>query len=181
MIPHYTTENYRQALLSLLPTGPIWSKVEGGILWYWANIIGESYKRNSVDALNLLTVAFPATATDLLPEWENTLGLPDPCLGYVEDINKRQKMVVGRLTDPIGNSANYYIQYAKNQFDQDITITQYAPFRFGTRFGHPFGNEKWSHTWKITSHNKNQDYLGCVFNRLSPAHTIFLFGYDVKS
>ncbi|MDI2091634.1 putative phage tail protein [Commensalibacter oyaizuii] len=175
MIPHYTAKNFRNALLNLLPMGPIWSRTQGGMIWIWANIIGESYARNSERALELLKVAFPATATELLEEWEKTVGLPDLCIGAVTDLKQRQMLVVDRLVSSVDSSMDFYISYAKQYLGFDITIDQYSPFRFGTRFGQPFGSEEWGHTWRIKS-KQDLAFLPCIFNRMAPAHTWLIYG-----
>lgn len=175
MIPHYTSKDFRNALLNLLPMGPIWSRAEGGMIWVWARVIGDSYARNSDRATELLKVAFPATATELITEWEKTVGLPDPCVGPVDDMSIRQMLVVDRLVSSIESSTEFYIEYAKKYFNIDIIIDQYSPFRFGTSFDRPFGNDDWSHTWRIRS-DQDLGFLHCIFNRIAPAHTWILFG-----
>lgn len=175
MIPNYTSKDFRNALLNLLPMGPIWSRAEGGMVWFWANIIAQSYVRNSDRAIELLKVAFPATATELITEWENTVGLPDLCVGPVEDITTRQMLVVDRLVSSIESSTDFYIAYAKKYFGIDIVIDQYSPFRFGTSFNRPFGYEEWSHTWRIRS-DQDLQFLPCIFSRMAPVHTYLLFG-----
>lgn len=175
MIPTYTTKDFRNALLNLLPMGPIWSRAEGGMVWIWATIVGKSYARNSARAIELFKVAFPATATELITEWENTVGLPDPCVGPVDDITTRQMLVVDRLVSSIESSTEFYIAYTKKYFGIDIVIDQYSPFRFGTSFNGPFGYEEWSHTWRIRS-EQDLGFLHCIFSRIAPVHTWVLFG-----
>ena len=114
MIPRFTHENFRQALLYLLPMGPIWSREPGSLCHYWASIIGQVYVRNSDRAIELLQVSFPGTATELLDEWEKTVGLPDPCVGEVTDLQLRQRLVVDRLVSSVDSNINFYIMYAKN-------------------------------------------------------------------
>lgn len=174
MIPHYTSKDFKKALLYLLPMGPIWSREAGSLCYYWASIVGESYARNSDRALELLKVAFPATATELLDEWEKTLGLPDACIGPISDLSLRQKLVVDRLISPVESNIAFYIQYAK-YFGFDITIDQFSPFRCGTPMGRPLGGEIWSHTWRIKS-SQDLKYLPCIFNRISPTHTLVIYG-----
>jgi uncharacterized protein YmfQ (DUF2313 family) len=40
-----------------------------------------AFERLTARANNLLIDAFPGSTYELLPEWEATLGLPDPCAG----------------------------------------------------------------------------------------------------
>lgn len=175
MIPRFTHENFRQALLYLLPMGPIWSREPGSLCHYWASIIGQVYVRNSDRAIELLQVSFPGTATELLDEWEKTVGLPDPCVGEVTDLQLRQRLVVDRLVSSVDSNINFYIMYAKKYFGFDITIDQFTPFRLGTHLNRPLGGEDWSHTWRIRS-DQDLKYLPCIFNRISPTHTLVYYG-----
>jgi uncharacterized protein YmfQ (DUF2313 family) len=43
--------------------------------------LAKSYERETARANNLLVDSFPLTTYELLPEWESSLGLPDPCAG----------------------------------------------------------------------------------------------------
>lgn len=175
MIPRYGAEDFRDALLALLPTGPVWSREWGGMCWYWATFLGEGYGRNSDRALELLTAAFPATATELLMEWEQTLGLPDACVGRISDVTLRQRLVVDRLVSSIDSSVAFYEMYAWKYFDVGITIDQYSPFRFGMAFGNALNAEEWASVWRIRS-TQDLGVLPCIFNRIAPAHTQVLYG-----
>ncbi|WP_197520275.1 putative phage tail protein, partial [Paraburkholderia tropica] len=56
-----------------------------------------SYERSTSRANYLLIDSFPPTAYELLPEWESTLGLPDPCAGEAPTIPQRQAQVLARF------------------------------------------------------------------------------------
>ena len=96
--------------------------------------LAQVYVRQTARSRNLVVDAFPATTVELLPEWENTLGLPDPCAGPSPTLGQRIAQVVARLTDSGGQSVAYFVELAR-RLGYDITVTQYAPSRFGRRFG----------------------------------------------
>ncbi|NHO43360.1 DUF2313 domain-containing protein, partial [Acetobacter fabarum] len=89
MPPVFTKDMFRSAFMSLLPTGPIWPRGEGSVLYKISGAWAASFARSSDRAGNLLVDAFPTSTTELLPEWEATLGLPDPCAGVNPSIAQR--------------------------------------------------------------------------------------------
>jgi len=107
------------------------------------------YERGSAAAINLLSSAFPATATDLITEWQETLGLPDPCAGEAATITQQRQQIVARLTDSGGQSAPYFVQLAA-ALGYTVTVTNDAPFRCGqSRAGHHVGDQNWFFAWAV--------------------------------
>ena len=140
---------FRSAILSLLPTGPIWPRDEGSILYQLSNAWAASFSRNSERAANLLIDAFPTSTTELLTEWESTLGLPDPCAGETPTLSARQAQVAARLGDSGGCSVSYFQSFAKS-LGFDITITQFVPARYGqAKFGTPYYGKEWAYVWQV--------------------------------
>ncbi|CAP57506.1 YmfQ family protein [Gluconacetobacter diazotrophicus] len=192
--PSFSLSDFRSALLRLLPTGPIWSREPGSLPYLIAAVWAPTFQRNGDRASNLLADAFPSTAVELLPEWESTLGLPDPCAGTSPTIEQRQAQVVARLTDNGGSSIAYYTALAKS-LGYDITITQYVPSRFGKTFGGTFGGDAWAYAWKISApqftiqqrqfgNAFGEPYatwgntvLQCEIRTRAPAHTVLLWDY----
>lgn len=194
MPPVFTKDMFRSAFMSLLPTGPIWPRDPGSVLYQLSAVWAASFARSSDRSANLLVDAFPTSTTELLPEWESTLGLPDPCAGTNPSIAQRRAQVVARLTDTKGCSVPYFIAFAK-ALGYDITITQFAPRRFGTSFGKPFGGQAWAYAWQVNAPqftiNRlrlgdsfgqpwaqwSNNVLQCELKARAPAHTILLFNY----
>ena len=194
--PAYAAEDFRQAVLRLLPTGPIWPRDPDGLLYQVAFILGAAYARNVARANDLLVDAFPATADELLPEWESTLALPDPCAGPDPTLQQRRAQVVARLTDAGGCSVPYLVGYAAT-LGYAITITQFTPARAGSlRAGQAANGPDWAFAWRVNApavtavrFRAGQSAAGeplqafghaileCELRRLAPAHTIPLFAY----
>lgn len=152
--------------------------------------------RQAARSNNLLLASFPASTVEQLPEWESALGLPDPCAGPSPTIQARQQQVVARFIAGGGQSVPFFESYAAT-LGYDITITEFAPSRFGNAFGRPFGGEPWAHAWQVNapsftierfkfgtdgfgepSTNWGNTVLQCELNRLKPAHTILIFSYS---
>jgi len=198
-LPIYTDDDFLAGFLNLLPDGPAWPKAptEGGdasVLVQASRALIKGYTRNTASAQGLLADAFPVAPVMLLPEWEATLGLPDPCAGTSPSIQVRQQQVNARFIASGGQSAAYFIKVAAS-LGYDITITKFAPSRFGHPFGSPFGGVAWAYAWQVNAPQFTIDRLAfgngfgaafsswgntvlqCELQRLAPAHTIVLFSY----
>ena len=142
MAVFYSAQDFARALLALLPSGRVWPKDLESTQGLFMQALAQVYAADGTVAY-LVVDAFPATTVELLPEWENTLGLPDPCAGPSPTLGQRIAQVVARLTDSGGQSVAYFVELAR-RLGYDITVTQYAPSRFGRRFGSLFGGEAWA-------------------------------------
>jgi len=140
---------------------------------------------------------FPGTALDMLPEWEASLGLPDPCAGDTPTIAQRRAQVVARLADSGGSSVAYFVRFAAN-LGYDISVTEYAPSRCGVfRCGSAIQNEDWAYCWLVlhpgfTPVNFRSGLsasgealmswsngpLVCEFEARNPSHLILRFGQN---
>ena len=139
---------------------------------------------------------FPATSTETLPEWEASVGLPSICSGLASTLQGRREQVVSRLTSSGGQSAQYYIDFAKT-LGKEITVKNYAPFRAGiSRAGDHVGLEDWFFVWSITLPKYTMIYFRagqsvageairswgdrafeCEIKQIIPWHTVLLFNY----
>lgn len=177
--PDFSFSDFSQALLRLLPRGPIWSRDLDGIAARLATIWGKTFSRNSARCVNLLKDAFPATTDELLPEWQKTLGLPDPVAPETQTLEQQQAQVVARLTGTGGCSIPYLQDYAKT-LGYSVTITPDSAFYFGMQFGTEFGGEGWNFDYTVTVDDakaNNHTVLEYELRRLSQAGTNLSFIY----
>lgn len=194
-LPVFTDEDFLGGLQELLPTGPVWPRDSDATQTQALLPLVQGYTRNSQHAADLLADAFPIAPVELLPEWEETLGLPDPCAGDEPTLQARQQQVAARFIASGGQSVAYYIAVAK-ALGYDITITQYTPARFGQPLGNPLAGPDWAFAWLVTApgftikyFTLGRDTLGepfsswtntilqCELQRIAPAHTILIFDY----
>ncbi|WP_428492171.1 YmfQ family protein [Rhodopila sp.] len=194
--PIYTAADFLAGFQALLPTGPVWPRDADAVQTQVALALTGLYPGNAGRAANLLTDAFPVAPVELLPEWESTLGLPDPCAGPAPTLQVRQQQVNARFIAGGGQSVNYFVSVAA-ALGYQITITQFTPSRFGQPFGQPFAGEDWAFAWQvnaptfsITHFTFGRDTFGepfssfgntvlqCELQRLAPAHTTLLFSYS---
>ncbi|MBU6246475.1 MAG: DUF2313 domain-containing protein [Xanthomonadaceae bacterium] len=139
--------------------------------------------------------ADPGQTMALLPAWEASFGLPDPCLGPSPTIQQRRGALLARLLAESGAAPTpaYFIGIAA-ALGYTITISTFQASPFGRPFGGPFGDGL-AYTWQINGaalHYQGFQFgsafgepfavwgtsiLQCVLNRLKPAHTVLLFQY----
>jgi len=191
--PVYTDADYLAAMQALLPRGRAWPREAAAILTKVLGALAPTYTRQGARAVVLLADAFPVAPVELLPEWEATLGLPDPCAGPSPTIQQRQQQVAARFIAGGGQSVEFFVNFAAT-LGYPITITQFAPSRFGQPFGQPLGGEAWAHAWQVNAPTFTVErfafgrdgfgepfvmwsnvVLQCEIQRLSPAHTTVLF------
>jgi uncharacterized protein YmfQ (DUF2313 family) len=122
--------DYLAALQALLPRGRAWSRDPAATITGLLDGIAKSYAKADARQTNLLRDAFPVTTAELLPEWEATLGLPDPCLGQLPTLQQRQNQVAARITGRGGQSIGYLTSVAA-QLGFSVAIKEFAPFRVG--------------------------------------------------
>ena len=200
MLISYTKEDFSHVIQSLLPSGRAWSRNPDSIQSKLILSLGRSYERSSRKAIYLVQDVFPATSTETLPEWEASVGLPSICSGLASTLQERRAQVVSRLTSSGGQSAQYYIDFAKT-LGKEISVKSHAPFRAGiSRAGDHSGLEDWFFTrsitlprYSITHFRAGKSVAGeairswgdrafeCEIRQIIPSHTILLFSYIENS
>lgn len=194
--PAFTDDDFSRALLNLMPRGRAWNSDADSVQGQAVSAYAPTFRRNSDAAVELLVDGFPASAVNLLGEWESTLGLPDPCAGTAPTLQARRAQVVARFSSTGGQSVSDFIAFAAG-LGYAITVRQYAPFRVGQNAcGSPLGGNDWAHTWAVqTSSNTSNAFrvgrstagealatwgnavLECELTAIAPAQTILQFHY----
>ncbi len=195
--PSYSAADYQAALQALLPRGRIWPRDADATQNQVVAGLTAIYERHNARANQLLVDAFPATTYELLPEWEETLGLPDACAGALPTVAQRRNAVLSKFTGTGGQSAAYFITHAA-ALGFTITITNFTPFRLGQqRMGDSLGSPDWAHTWAVNSALNTlipfrmsvsvmgdpleiwgNTVLECALKAIAPAHTVLQFRYQ---
>lgn len=195
--PVYKTSDFARALQSLMPRGRVWPRDSDAVQSQAMTGLAAIYAESSDRAQALIADAFPASTVELLPEWEETLGLPDPCAGEAATVQQRRNQVVARFANSGGQSPAYYINFALN-LGYTVKVKNYAPFRCGqSHAGDSLGGVDWFYTWAINAPLNtvtkfragqstagealatwNNNVLECELSAVKPAHTALLFQYS---
>ncbi|MEG6417470.1 DUF2313 domain-containing protein [Enterobacter asburiae] len=193
----YTSADYQSALLALFPRGRVWQTGPYNPQTNLAKALAKSFQRVDASAISLLAGGFPATALELLPEWEESLGLTDNCtIGETYTIERRRQAVVARLVGKGSLSKQFYIDLAKT-LGYEITIDEYRQARSGFSVcGEALNGQDWPFTWRVNAQQTTyvqaragvtfcgeplatwgNKILECSLNQLAPPFTILLFSY----
>ncbi len=191
----FTAEDYKAALLALLPTGRVWPKDPDATQYAVLSGLAPTFERLDARAQTLLVDAFPASTLELLTEWEDSLGLPDPCEGEDQVLQQRRAQVVNRLVNAGGQSVAYFLAALARQGYPDATIQEFSPFRADIGVADaPLYEESWAHAWQITVPDLRVFYFSadisaadepllsiansvivCAIEAAKPAHTTVLY------
>lgn len=194
--PQYLAADYLAALQALMPRGRVWPRDSASVQAQTLSGFTPIYERQNGRANALLVDAFPVSTIELLPEWEETLGLPDPCAGASPTIAARRAQVIARIEAAGGQSAAYFIAFALS-LGYVITITEFVPARAGlARAGQPLNGAAWASAWQVNAalHTVvkaqvgvaqageplaywNNTVLECELRAVMPAHTVLIFSY----
>lgn len=195
----FSVEEWTRTLLDLLPRGIVWPRDPETVIYRFWEAIADGMVAIQTRDCALLAESFPCGATELLPDWERLLGLPDECTGGADrPLAVRRQYVCAKLTAQGGQSAAYFIALAA-QYGFHITITEHAapwaigcaPLCEGTTVGVPW------YWWTVNSAQfpitfitvgcwhlcdplytaEGADILECIIRRAAPAHTTVTFSY----
>lgn len=177
--PVYTSADFLQAMQNLLPRGRAWPRDLASLMARVFSGLSPTYARVQARDNALLAEALPSTTTELLPEWESTLGLPDPCAGLAPTIDQRRAQVVARFSGAAMLNQGFFIAFAQ-ALGYTITITTFWAFRCGDRCESPLFDDRWQSVWQVNAPLLAQGtrVLECEFQRLKPANTTIIFVYS---
>lgn len=176
-----TSDPYEEQLGALLPSGRIWSQRPESTLRRLLRAVAGVFAvvHDAADAL--MRELYPPSTVDLLPEWENLLGLPDACAPAADQtIQDRRARVVERLTLQPRPTLLYLTQLAA-ALGYTAVITE-GPGLFQITVGVALG--------RVTYFRAGESFCGdllgtfdqatdleCVLREQKPAHVELVFNY----
>ncbi|WP_338662638.1 putative phage tail protein [Pararoseomonas sp. SCSIO 73927] len=192
-----TEADHLVALQALMPRGPIWPRAIGTGQETVARGLVPSITRLCARARALVTGAFPATALQMLPEWEAALRLPDACTGMPDTLQQRRLQVTTRLAAQGGQSRRYFIGQAA-QLGFSVRIEEFRVARADELEADEAVNDPvWAHAWRVHAPSSSPtDFvaeqsaadeplsawgntpLECRLQGIRPGHTTLIFAYD---
>lgn len=197
LAPVYSAYDYLQQFLRLLPRGLVWQRGAGSVQAADLLTLMPTWARLHQRGNDLITEVFPCSTMEGLPEWEATLGLPDPCTGPLDTVQERLAAVCVKFSARGGQSAQYFIDLAAG-LGFEITITTFRPFYAGIgRVGDPLYGAAWAFAWRINLpadlplvwfrasistageplRSWGSNILECMIAAHAPAHTVPIFAF----
>ncbi|MGK3117430.1 DUF2313 domain-containing protein [Pseudomonas corrugata] len=194
-----TAGEYQAQLRSLLPSGPAWDPERVPELEEVLEGIAQELARLDARAGDLLHEMDPAGVSELVPDWERVMNLPDPCLGATPLYDDRKLAVRRRLLAVGSQAAAYFVTIARSQGYPNANVTEHRVPRMGlSRFGQThFGTWQVQFMWTLNTGGRlslgrcfGASYWGerfgmnpgsaleCLIHRSTPAHTKIHINYD---
>jgi uncharacterized protein YmfQ (DUF2313 family) len=187
--PRPTFAEWLSATMDLWPLGIAWSRDPASNLTKLSGVIAQERQTRHERKLQLLDVeAVPTSSAELLPDWEQALGLPDPC-----------RAVPGTRAERIAQLADvFFADHPPTPANMtawalaagwNITIREQRDFVAGVSMaGDAVGESDF--TWVVTVLNQQQTFfiadrnfandplwtfpdlttLQCVIRRAAPGH-----------
>lgn len=179
------------AVQNLLPRGRAWPRSVTALLTSVAGAIGDAlYLLQQSSVLLLETESFPATAVQLLPDFEADYGLPDPCSPADATVTERRAALLAKIASLGGQSAAYFIAVAA-ALGYTITITTWEAFTGWSSPWSPVTDARWRFAWQVNTAAVTISYftgwsspwdplwsissteLQCRLTQIAPAYSIF--------
>ncbi len=174
------TDDYKQQLIALLPTGPAWPAMQtDNDFTRLLDALAEELARVDGRAQNLLEEVFPNTTVELITDWERVAGLPDSCTGVLSLLQQRRNALMGVLTIERSLSKQFFIDIAA-RLGFSITITETLDFVWQVNAaldGDAIYFRVGSSTIGGPLVQSDNGLLECVMTALKPAHTTVTFNY----
>jgi uncharacterized protein YmfQ (DUF2313 family) len=192
-----TAEDHLDHLLALLPTGAAWPREResglGDLFTGWAAELARLDQRIA----QLHEEADPRTTVEMIGDWEDALGLPDPCTAAATTLSARQIIAWRKLAWQAGQTPAFYIALAAtvgmeieiHEFDPDVDDHDAALTSMIT-------SGRWRFVWRVhvltatdytvfRAGSRAGDYLRdggaidleCMIRAAAPAHTHVIFTY----
>lgn len=195
-----TAADYYRQLVALLPPGPAWDVELVPEIRELLQAGSVELAREDLRLSDLLAESDPDTVRELVPDWEQVMDLPDPCLGENPAFEDRQLAVRRRLVEVGGQKPAFFVQLAIAQGYPQATVTEHRAPRFGAaRFGRShFGTWSAQFMWTLNTGPRRRlgrrfgaSYFGerfgvnpsgaleCVIRRSAPAHALEFINYGV--
>lgn len=188
---------YEHAASVLTPRGLVWTEARESNLRRLLGSLSTTWARLGLRAHELEREFQPRTATELLGEWEEALGLPGPCGELAPTLVLRRAAAAAKLAFRGGQNEGFFVELARSLgfevqvvkydgttvddtvddflasadwvFAFEIRAPKLTPFFF--RVGSSVVGERLSDT--------NNALLECYIQDAKPAHTVVLFSYDL--
>ncbi|WP_122524074.1 YmfQ family protein [Pseudomonas viridiflava] len=199
MVVIRTAEHYAEQLQALLPPGPAWDPERVPEVQQLIAGLSHEFARIDGRAFDLLNEMDPATVSELVPDWERVMNLPDPCLGLKPLFEDRRLSVRQRLVAVGGQNAAFYVGIAVSQGYPDASVTEFRTPRMGrSRFGQAhFGTWNAQFMWTLNTGGRQRlgrrfgaSYWGerfgvnpgtaieCLIRRAAPAHGVEFVNFN---
>jgi len=170
----YAQSDYQSALQALMPRGRVWprdtSSVQAKVLAGLAN----TFATSDDAAQALLADAFPVAPVNLLPEWQTTLGLPDPCQTATQTQAQMQASVASKFAATYAPTLAGLASFAQAR-GFPVSIQEHRAWQFGDTFGAPLFGIPWNFALTFVPQSGCPPFesgLTCAIGQVAPSRSV---------
>jgi uncharacterized protein YmfQ (DUF2313 family) len=176
--PTYTTQQLTQQFMTLLLRGECWPKSTNSNWYALAYALMPVMQVMTSNAAMVLNQSVPDAVFNMITEWNESLGLPDPCLGPNPTILQQQQQILAKFIGNGGQSRDFYISYAA-LLGYTVQIQEFLPWLVGIyRPGMPVPSGNAGNVWVVSVDTPGPaPILECELKNIIPAQTTVLFSY----
>jgi uncharacterized protein YmfQ (DUF2313 family) len=192
--PDPSFDQWWQATADLLPRGLLWARRQTSNLGKLVGAIAqERMLRHQRKLILLSTESVPTSAVELLPEWEQAAGRPDPCLAAPVGLEQRWAALADVYFADHPPTPDNMVAWALSA-GWNITIREQLSFVAGVSIaGDPAGED--DNVWVVTVGGQVRHFfkagenvggdplwdfpdlstLECILRRANPGHLLVFF------
>ncbi len=193
------TKRFSDAGDKLLPQGHAWTSERDSNLRKLVRGMAKAWARVDERADALLLERSPATASELLSDWEEVLGLPGPCPSRAPSDLLRRFAAVARLSFQGGQSSQFFVELAA-RLGFEVTVNSIKPATCISECETPLYDAEWVFAFEVHAPEVTPffftagtstagerlvevytDALECEIDKAKPAHTVVHFRYDIDA
>lgn len=195
----YSTDDYYQAMKSLLPRGPAWELDDSAPLMQMLYVAAQEFAQIDADILTLIRESDPRTASVTLSDWFDDWGIPDNCLKLIDSagLDEYKRTLVTKIST-LGYSFGELVALIANSLGyENVKIENFDTFTTNSSVDKAIYDEHWKSSFMtITVDKFNPKYFQadwtvekplaewgdqlfeCLVKSLAPCHAnvIFLYG-----
>lgn len=189
---------YKALLYSLMPQGKIWKRRKSSFVDRVFNVLSSEFELIDIRVQDLFRETDPNTTSELIPEWEKELGLPEKNMPIADTQLERISRIVAKYLATGGLSKQFYIDLIAG-LGFTIEINEFAPFEADVSLVDDglFNDDDWRFTWEVNIKEPvifefladmgcaeepigiyKNDIVSSVIEKLKPSHTQVIFTFD---
>ena len=140
-----TTGQYTSMLQALLPPGMAWPRDPDAVLTALLRAWADEFAREGRRVDDLLNEFIPTQERELVPDWENLLGLSPASLS----IDQRRAAVGNKLATVGGQSRQYFIGLATLLGYTGMTIDEFSPMTCNGNCNNALTSVDDAYVWRV--------------------------------
>ncbi|HHE1214566.1 TPA: YmfQ family protein [Vibrio parahaemolyticus] len=157
----HTIAQWSNSIMSQMPRGILWQRETSLDLYKYANGYAPRLERVEASADSLLFEMRPETTYELLPEWEEYLGLPE-CSAQPSDNFEYRRWAVVEKYHRKGGLQAWNIQKLAEDLGFTVEVDETFPHHCLRGCNYPLWEQKYRYILRVTVYGIPNAYMTCL-------------------